>query len=546
MCTTYDYILKLIEDEENSKKIKEIIRNQTNAFIKKLHIPIYKTFWIKNLKIMPVSIFSINVINKMFDEFYNAILDVNIFKKKLFQKEISNIDNLTKIEKYTLQSFQTKFKNTSINKMAPFFDIKKKNSFKIILFLTKLYFDPKIFEIFEKIFEISISNRMLKYIIIQSKFVKLINQFFQKVLINQLNFEEFFLVKYFNLKVILTKFVILKNENLQNKYNPIFDSKENLKNNIDFDKIFFNLEEKYKEVNTSLDNLTQIKNNKYSKMLFNKKELKKQESFLKCNWANESLIQKNIFYRSTNQGNKLNIKHLRTFDCWFKRKIYYLICFKNNCMQVLTNSNDLSKQEMKKLFTYTSGKKNKIKFKKFLKKNWNTSGHTMSLSQFNEIFLLVNELFKYLKTKYFSSNPIIISPIENNLKHLKLTESILLFEYLLYDADKKYEEVFTNQSQPIIKENILVFKNMINKLLHFKQISKKLVILPHILMLNYDHVFNQIINYFENKIDIEDVLFDEALCYYYSLHPSLQEINEEKLEFIEKVCTSQKYKGKTN
>ena len=543
LCTTYDSISQLIKDEEYPEKIKEIVRNQRKAFIEKLKIPIEKKTWVNYLRIKPVSRFSKNIISKIFNEFDNAIFNINTLETRLYRSKLLNIKNLPMVEQNFFQKFQENCKDSTSNKMISIVDMENKGSIQKILFLIKLYCDTNMYEIFGKIVDTSIYNQILKKYIIESEFGTVIDELILKVEKKQLNIDEFFFIKYFNLQVMLKRFLVFKVEKVQTGIYRNIKSNELIKLENDFNQIFFNLGMKYKEINTSLDILAQIKNNKYCNMLFNQEELQNQESFLTDSWANGSLSQLNVSFGLTNQ---LNIKHLRTFDCWFKRKIYYLICYRRNCFQVLTKTYDLSEQEMRKLFIYTSGHKDEESFKKFCEKYSNSSGHTLTLSQFDDIFLQVNEFFDYLKRKYLSSNPIIIYPIKNNLEDLNLQESILLFDYLLFDADKKYEEVYTNNNQPIKKQNILVFKNTINKLLSFKQISQKLMILPDILLIDFDEDFKQRITNFENKFQNENISIQEALEIYDMLHPSLQEVNEEKHEFIKQVCTDPKYKGNIN
>ena len=83
-------------------------------------------------------------------------------------------------------------------------------------------------------------------------------------------------------------------------------------------------------------------------------------------------------------------------------------------------------------------------------------------------------------------------------------------------------------------------------MLYFKQISQKLMILPDILLIDFDEDFKQRITNFENKFQNENISIQEALEIYDMLHPSLQEVNEEKHEFIKQVCTDPKYKGNIN
>ena len=278
----------------------------------------------------------------MFDEFDKAICNVNMLEARLFQRKVSQIENFPIIEKTIIKGFQKICKDSALNKKVFFVDMEEKKPTEKILFLSKLYFDTNIYKIFGEIVGASNSKQGLGKYIKESEFGIVIDLFILKIQSKQLSFEEFFLIKFFSLQVLLSKFLVLKIEQAESICQTNPESTQLSKLEEEFDTEFLDLDRKYKGAISSLSKIAQIKENEYCGLLFDQDDLEHQEFLLTASWPNASC----------GSADQLNINHLWTFDCWFKRKIYYLVCFRRKSFQVLTKANHLSEQEMRKLYIY--------------------------------------------------------------------------------------------------------------------------------------------------------------------------------------------------
>ena len=523
ICDVYDFI----KNETYSQKLVNNIDHQSKCFVNNLQVKIDPNSWENYLQIQPNTEFCENVIRKILSIYDFALFYSKIIRTELYQKMLLNIKNLTTKEQSILHKFRKICEDASLKKtnFVPIIDYL--DSPTQIFFLSKLSFNRKLYKIFAIIVKESSTNQKLLKCVDGSRFGKVIHQFVQKILLKNLTIEDFFLLKHLNLIGVLRAFLFPMNNLSKTK------SEDMLKEENWFDKSVDFLQTKYHQKQALEKILCLIKNNRYCKMLFDQGQLDPEKVLSDKNWLTDSWAELEELTGKT----KAAFDRLSVFDCWLKRKIYYLVCFKLDFFRVLDKTEDLSEEETRKLYIYCTGKTDEKSYSKFFEDISDKPKKTLTFSELGDIIEHVNDIYKYLQNNYFCFNIKKITPIKYNVKDLNIFSNVNLFDYLLYSAEKNYQETSTRKENSIKKESIITFKQTLEKIQLLRNMSPQLAKLPEVFQKNYGPKFKSKITNFVTKFDPQKISFNKVFSLFKELHPSLQSLGQAKAQLIKQVCT---------